>query len=245
MAALRNKRFLVFGGAAVICLLLLLVGVFISTNQTVSLLGQRRVLDQRRNELETAARGMDLSKLHKDNDALATELGEIERALPEAEYMPTLIRQIASTASLTGNDVIEVRPGQTRKGKPASAAGTEGAATDNAAKAGEAKAGSGQEKQGGDAGAAGGAEEAQTGPSYDELDIEIRLDGSYAGAFDFIKALGKLGKIISVETVDIERAGPNEVRPDRRAAATIRFTAKAYILAPRTGFPGELSMKVY
>jgi Tfp pilus assembly protein PilO len=247
MAALKNRRFLVFGGAALVCLLLLLVGFLISAKQTVSLFAERNALDQKRNELQNTVKGVDLNKLRQDNDALGTELSEIERSLPEAEYMPTLIRQIESTAALTGNDIIELRPGEIRRGKVASATGPEGAAGETATKGGDEKAGAGggQEKQKAGEQKQGEAEADKGGQSYDEMDIEIRLDGSYTGAFDFIKALGKLGKIISVETAEIERAGPNEVRPDGRTAATIRLTAKAYILAPRTGFPGELSIKVY
>jgi len=240
--ALKNKRFLLFGSAAVACLLALLVGFMVSAKQTVTTLTQRSGIEQRRKELEGAVRGVDLTKLRQENDALGAELSDIERSLPEAEYMPTLIRQIENTAALTGNDIIELRPGEIRKGKVASTAGQEppGSEGGKTKEGGERKSGQGATGQ--DQGAAEGQ---STGQRYDEMDIELRFDGSYTGAFDFIKALGKLGKIISVEVVEIEKAGPHEVRPDRRAAAAVRLQVKAYILAPRTGFPGELSVKVY
>jgi len=247
--ALKNKRFLVFGGAAVVCLLILLIGFMISTKQTVAALAQRSAAEQRCKELDTAVRGVDLAKLRQDDDALGAELSEIERSLPEAEYMPTLMRQIESTATLTGNDIIELRPGEIRPGKVASTAGQETPGSDEgkAAQGGDQKSDQGAPApaQGAAGEDQGAATEQSTGQRYDEMDIELRFDGSYTGAFDFIKALGKLGKIISVETVEIEKAGPQEVRADRRAAATVRLQVKAYILAPRTGFPGELSVKVY
>ncbi len=238
--ALRNRRFLVFGGAAVVWLLLLFTGFMVSTKQAVSTLARRNSVQQRRRELEAAVGGVDLAKLRQENTALGAELSEIERSLPEAEYMPTLIRQIESMATITGNDVIELRPGEIRKGKVASTTGQEAPSSEQGKQAGQQK--SGQAATGENQGA---AEEQSTGQRYDEMDIELRFDGSYAGAFDFIKALGKLGKIISVETVEIEKAGPREIRPDRRAAATVRLQVKAYILAPRTGFPGELTIRVY
>jgi Tfp pilus assembly protein PilO len=241
MLALQNKRFLVFGGAAVVFLLLLLGGLMVSGKQTVSTLAQRNAIEQRRRELETAVQGADPAKLGQENNALETELSEIERSLPEAEYMPTLIRQIESTAALTGNDIIELRPGEIRPGR-LTAAGQEAPNPEEAKTkgGGEQKSGEGAAGQGGAA-----AEEGSTSQRYDEMDIELRFDGSYTGAFDFIKALGKLGKIISVETVEIEKAGPQDFRPGGRAAATVRLQAKAYILAPRSGFPGELSIRVY
>jgi Tfp pilus assembly protein PilO len=251
MAALKNKRFLVFGAAAVVCFLFLVGGLMVNARQAVVLLGQRNSLEQQRTELRTAVQGVDLQKLRDENAALAGELSDIERALPEAEYMPTLIRQMESTAALTGNDIIELRPGEIRRGLSLAKEGAASGSEEGKEGSAETKPEGGEGKKaaaGGTAAAGGnqaGAEEDEGGQRYDEMDIELRFDGSYAGAFEFIKQLGKLGKIISVDIVEIERAGPTEVRPDGRAAATVRLQTKAYILAPRTGFPGELTIKVY
>jgi Tfp pilus assembly protein PilO len=235
IAALRNRRFLVFGGAALLCIMFLTAAVMVHARQSYSLYAQRNEAAKELSDLRAAIEGVDFDKLQEENEGLVAELGEIERALPEAEYVPTLIRQIESSAALTGNDLTELRQGEVRKGKVALGGA--------AAEAGKAEGGNGA----GGKGKADKDEAPETGQGqrYDEMDVELRFDGSYRGAFDFLRELGNLGKIIAVESVEIEKAGAGEVRPDGRAAATVRLQAKAYILAPHSGFPGELSIKVY
>lgn len=237
MAALKNRRFLVFGGAAVVCILFLTATVMVHARQSYSLYAQRNNTTKELSDLRRAIQGVEFGELQEENESLVAELGEIERSLPEAEYVPTLIRQIESSAALTGNDLTELRQGEVRKGKVALSVGAPG----EGAEGGEGAQGG----KGGKDGKGEGATETAQGQRYDEMDVSLSFDGSYAGAFDFLKELGGLGKIIAVETVEIEKAGAKEIRPDGRAAAKVRLQTKAYILAPHSGFRGELSIKVY
>jgi len=232
MAALRNKRFLVFGGAAALCLLFLGGSVIVHLRQFYALTAQRAAAARDLANLKTAVEGVDIDKLKLDNQELADELSEIERSLPEREYMPTLIRQIESGAAMTKNDLLELRQGEIRTGLTAGAA----------AAGGEGDKGEGAADKGG---GTGGEATAPTGQRYSEMDMEVRLDGSFMGAFDFVRHLGKIGKIISVETLEIEKAGAKTKRADGRAGTTIRLDCKAYILEPRSGFPGQVTARVF
>ncbi|MBM3497823.1 MAG: hypothetical protein FJX74_04045 [Armatimonadetes bacterium] len=239
MAAMRNKRFLVFGGAAALCLLFLAGSVIVHLKQYYGLHTQHVAAQQQLAELKQGIEGIDTAKLGAEDEALAGELSEIERALPEREYMPTLIRQIESGAVMTGNDLVELRQGEIRKGMVATG--------DEAGAAGEAGAGA----EGGDAAAAGAAGAAgaeppplPSGQRYSEMDIEVRLDGTYGGAFQFIRHLGGLGKIISVESVALEKSGTREERVPGSPAVSIKLGCRAYILEPRSGFPGQVAIRV-
>jgi Tfp pilus assembly protein PilO len=226
MAALKNRRFLVFGGAALVCILFLTASVMVHARQSYSLYGERKAAGEELSELRSVVQGVDFDELQEENGRLLAELGEIERSLPEAEYVPTLIRQIENMLAMTGNDLIELRQGEIRRGMVA-------LITPAAADQG-----------GGEEGGEEGATETAQGQRYDEMDVELRFEGSYKGAFDFVKQLGKLGKLIAVESVEIEKAGSAEIRPDGQAAAKVRLQVRAYILAPQSGFPGELSIKI-
>jgi Tfp pilus assembly protein PilO len=76
------------------------------------------------------------------------------------------------------------------------------------------------------------------------MDIDVRLEGSYVGAFEFIRHLGKIGKIIAVKEIEIERSATRSVRTDGRAVSTIRLGCKAYILEPPSGFPGDITIRI-
>jgi len=247
MAALRNKRFLVFGGAAALCLLFLGGSLVVHLRQYYSLHTQRVAAQAQLDELKKAIEGIDTDKLKQENDALANELSEIERSLPEREYVPTLLRQIESGAALTGNDLANISRGEMRTGLQAGpgAPGAEGATPPGDAAAKEGAAAGGAAAAGAAAGAAGEEPAIQGGQRYSEMDIEVRLRGSYASGFDFIKHLGKIGKIISVGSVEIERAGTRELRDSGEAEVETKLGCKAYILEPRSGFPGQVTIRVF
>jgi Tfp pilus assembly protein PilO len=240
MAALRNKRFLVFGGAAALCLLFLGGSVIVHLKQYYALHTQRVAAAQGLADLKAAVEGVNSEQLTQENQALTDELSEIERSLPEREYVPTLLRQIESGAVMTGNDLTELRQGEIRTGLVA-AAGVPGAA-------GEVPEGTPPPEGGETPTPAAGAEGAaplQSGQRYSEMDIEVRLDGTYMGTFEFIRQLGKLGKIISVENVAIEKSGTREQRAAGQPSASIKLGCKAYILEPRSGFPGQATIRVF
>jgi Tfp pilus assembly protein PilO len=252
IAALRNKRFLVFGGAAALCLLFLGGSVIVHLKQYYALHMRQVAANQQLSELQKAVSGIETDKLQQENQELAAELSEIERSLPEREYVPTLLRQIESGAAMTHNDLVELRQGEIRKGLVAAvggAAGTEGADQQAGAQGAAGTNPPGGAAAGGAAagGAAAGAAAATfaSGQRYSEMDIEVRLDGSYVGAFEFMRHLGKIGKIIAVETIEIEKSGTHEKRADGVAVAGIQLDCKAYILEPRSGFPGQVTIRIF
>jgi Tfp pilus assembly protein PilO len=248
MAALRNKRFLVFGGAAALCLLFLGGSVIVHLRQYYALHMRQVAANQELNDLRKAVSGIDTEKLQKENEELAAELSEIERSLPERDYVPTLLRQIESGAAMTHNDLVELRQGEIRRGLVAAvggAAGTEGADQQTGAQGARGANAAGGAPAG--TAAAGGANPGTltSGQRYSEMDIEVRLEGSYVGAFEFVRHLGRIGKIIAVQTVEIEKSGTREKRPDGVAVAGIKLDCKAYILEPRSGFPGQVTIRVF
>jgi len=212
-AAFKNKRFLVFGGSAALCLLFLLASTMMQINKQRVLKSEHRALQDELNNLKQTVDTVDVAKLEEENGALSAELNEIEQALPEQDYVPTLLRQIEDLAATTGVTVAEWRKGDIVTGK---------------------RVGGGGEGEG----------EEQQGQAYSEMDMDLALDASYKGVFNFVKQLGTMGKIISVESIDISKVG-DAFRHDGFAAATVRMSMKAYILPPRSGFPGEVTIKLY
>lgn len=246
MAALRNRRFLVFGGATAVCLIILAVSFVVHVRKYYALRAEQAAAERQVAELRRALEGIQVEKLEQENQALAQELSEIERSLPEREYVPTLIRQIESGAAMTRNDLIELRQGEIRKGLVASLRGAamQQEGTGEAGTSGMSGATTKEGEQATGADASEGDAPIQSGQRYSEMDIEVRLEGTYKGAFEFIRHLGKIGKIIAVETVEIERTAGREPQPGAEAPATIKLACKAYILEPRSGFPGEITIKI-
>jgi Tfp pilus assembly protein PilO len=248
MAALRNKRFLVFGGAAALCLLFLVGSVVVHLRQYYSLRVAQVAANQQLAELKQAVEGVDSAKLEAENQTLGDDLSDIERSLPEREYVPTLMRQIESGAALTHNDLVELQQGDIERGLTIGAGGAAGEPAAGGQSGAEGKAGEtspGGAPAGGQAAQGGAAPTPEgTGQRYSRMGIEVRLSGSYVGAFEFMRHLGSIGKIIAVDGIEVERAVGTEKRPDGRATAGIKLDCKAYILEPLSGFPGEVTVRV-
>ena len=157
------------------------------------------------------------------------------------------MKQIESGAAMTHNELRELVQGELRRGLftgAGAAAGQAAAGGQPDAKGGAAEAAArGANPEG--AAADGAPTSEGTGQRYSEMDIEVRLTGSYLGAFEFMRHLGNIGKIISVEDVEVERAVGTGKRPDGAATAGIKFDCKAYILEPRSGFPGQVTVRVF
>lgn len=218
-AALKNRRFLVFGGAAALCVLFLLVSVLLQAKRHHAVSSDYKDATELLASLKRAVDGVNLATLRADDQALADELTRIERELPESEFVATLLNNIHSLALETGNNTMESRRGQLVTGKRAGPPAEEG-----------------------EDGAEG--EEEFTGLTYSEQGLSLQLQGSYKSAFDFVQRIGTLGKIISVDSVDIAKKGPGATW-EGQAETTIRLELRALILPSRTGFPGEVTIKVY
>jgi len=226
-AALRNRRFLVFGGAAALCLLFLLVSVLLQVRKYHAVSVEHKSAEAQLAELRVAVDGVDVEELRAEDQQLADELTRIERELPEGEYVPTLLSDVTSLAITTGNNIVESRRGLMVTGLRAGAPAPDSA------------------EEGAEGGAEGGeAEEEPGGLTYSEQRIDFQLQGSYRSAFDFIQQVGTLGKILSVDSLEVAKQGPGAMWGGR-AEGTIRLEVRALILPPRSGFPGEITVRVY
>ncbi|MFQ6099370.1 MAG: type 4a pilus biogenesis protein PilO, partial [Armatimonadota bacterium] len=178
-------------------------------------------------EVEAAIKAVDIEALKKTNDELDKELSVLELQLPQRAYVPTLLKQIEVEALASGNDVAETRPGELRKGKLITR--TSASASDSSG------SGSSDKKD---------EEEKITGQRYDELDVVLRFRGSYHTAFDLLKRMGSLRKMIYVKEINVQRAGTS-VRPNGHAETNIDFDVTCFILEPAGGFPGRVAATVY
>lgn len=225
-----TRTFWILTAMAVVFLILFLAISATMWNRVASMEREAQAARQKRDALKAEVEGVSKDELLRRNGELDARLGQLERDLPQPAYVPTLLRQLEREAALTYNDVTEIRPGELRRGQvvgsPAGGAETTPAA---AGAEGETE----QEPQ-----AAGGQR-------YDELDITLRMRGSFHTAFDLLKRMGALRKMLYVKSISAQRAG-REIRPhDGRAEIELDLEVAAYILEPHGGFPGQLTGTVF
>ena len=130
---------------------------------------------------------------------------------------------MTNLAITTGNNIIESRPRIEVTGLRAGAPASDPA-------------------EGGEEAAEG--EEEFDGLTYSEQGIDFQFQGNYKSAFDFLQQVGALGKILSVDSLEIAKQGPGAMW-EGRAEGTIRLEVRALILPPRSAFPGEVTIRVY
>jgi hypothetical protein len=218
-----NRAFWVLASMALALLILFLI-VFVGWIHGLNDL--RQAEDDARArlaELKNVVTGVNTQELQRQNANLDGTLSVLELDLPQAAYVPTLLKQIEFKALLTGNTQADVRQGEwhvgrviTRSGAPATSASGETAAP--------------------------------VGQRYDELDLTLRFQGSYHSAFQLLKEMGaptsRKMKMLNVKEISIQRQG-NELRPDGGAEAAIDFDVTAFILEPAGGFPGTVVAEVH
>lgn len=222
-----TRAFWILTAMAVVFLILFLVVSATMWNRMAAIDREAQDARDKLQALKTAVQGEDIAELERHDAQLEERLSHLERDLPQPAYVPTLLRQLEREALLTHNDVTEVRPGELRRGRIVGA--PEAEATPTAT------------------GTEGGTEEAApaaTGQRYDELDIVLRLRGSYHSTFEFLKRIGSLRKMLYLQNLTVQRAGM-EMRPDNRAEIDVELQLVAYILEPRAGFPGRLVPEVF
>ena len=212
VAAMRDKRFLVFAAIAAVLLLGLIAEVLILHGRTASLQTAQAQARAKSAELRKELTGANRDEWQARNAELQSVLSQIDPEVPRQDFVEQLWGQVSQSAADTGNVVEELRPGESKAGYVVSAAGE-------------------------------GAQGAEGGQSYDTVDVDARLDGTFPGAFDFLKRLGAVGKIISVEEITITRR--DERRPDDLVKADVRLRMRTYILEPRPRFPGDLTITTY
>ncbi len=229
-----SRTFWVLTGLAITFLIVFLIICVTMWGSLSALRGELQAKLQQKQELDGELQAQNKGALESENVQLDDRLSRLEQGLPQREYVPTLLKQIEQEALLTRNDVLELRQGEWRRGIVAGAPAAAASGAETTPAAGGAAAGAGEA-------AAGAGEEAEqpAGQRYEELDVTLRLKGSYRSGFDFLKALAAMRKMLYVKQIDVRRSG-NAVRPDGSAEAEIQLEMTAYILEPTSGFPGRI-----
>jgi len=155
----------------------------------------------------------------------------LEASVSTQEYVPTLLKQLEQLGRSVNLKVLGVRPSQEKQKtsvKRSISSGRE-ASEDNIESASAAKP------------EADGKPARKTEP-YDELKVEIQLQGRYMDALDFLYKLTSFPKIIAVD--EVEMSPPANMRfVSGSPALTMKLKVTAYVLKddtrPADGPPGR------
>ncbi len=195
-------------GIAVLCLIGLGGSLYhAKTSELSKLKGQ---LEAKESQL-TEVRGKltELPQFEAEYAKVQARLSVLEPALPDSAYIPTFLRQIEGLATGTQNNILMIRP------KPAVQRG--GGATTTTI---NDETGAIVKAEGG-----GGAPAPAPLP-YDFVPIELRLEGTYWTAIDFLSELQQFPKMIAVNDIsfspDQSRQGAGQ---SPRLTATMDLTA--------------------
>ena len=214
-----NRAFWVLASIALALLILFLV-IFVSwMNQLNALRAAEANATARLAELKNAVTGVNTQQLQEENARLDAILSVLEKDLPQAAYVPTLLRQIESEALLTRNTQTDLRLGELQTGKVITRTGAPVAGA-----------------------SANGAQ--PLGLRYDEQELAIRFRGSYQSGFELLKAMARLRKMLYVKEIGIQRRG-DAFRSDGGTEAEIDFDVTAFVLEPAGGFPGKVVAQVH
>ncbi|MCX8052245.1 MAG: type 4a pilus biogenesis protein PilO [Armatimonadetes bacterium] len=142
----------------------------------------------------------------------------LETSVSTQEFVPTLMKQLEQLGRSVNLKVLAVRPSLEKKKTPLKRSLSSGkeASEGNLQSASEAKSESPQKS-------------ASKSPPYDELKIELELQGRYMDALGFLYKLTSFPKIIAVDEVEMEPPGsrlPTFVSP----TLTMRLKVTAFLL---------------
>ncbi|MCJ7821724.1 MAG: type 4a pilus biogenesis protein PilO [Armatimonadetes bacterium] len=196
-------------GIAVLCLIGLGGSLYhAKTSELSKLKGQ---LEAKESQLtEVRAKLTELPQYEAQYGKLQARLSVLEPSLPDSAYIPTFLRQIEGLATGTQNNILMIRP------KPAIQRAAAPTTTIND-ETGEIVA----------IEADGEAAAAEPAPlPYDFVPIELRVEGTYWTAIDFLVELQKFPKMIAVNDVsftpDQTKLGAGQ---SPRLTATMDLTA--------------------
>ncbi len=176
-------------GIGILCLIGL--GGSLYHGKAAELKELERTLAQKEAELEEMqAKVNRLPELEQQYQDLRERLSVLEPALPDADYIPTFLRQIENLAGGTRNDILLIRP------KPA----VRRSAADNAVQINDETGKIVHNKQ--------AQAQAQAPPPmpYDFVPIELRLQGTYWTVIDFLAELQEFPKMIAVNDISFSPA---------------------------------------
>jgi Tfp pilus assembly protein PilO len=140
----------------------------------------------------------------------------LESSVATSAYVPTLLKQLESLGKSVNLNVIGIRPEAPKK-QPGARKLSSGAQAAN----GNIEAASGQNAQTNSQSAKKPAQ------PYDELNIDIEVEGKYMNALDFIYKLTSFPKIIAIKSVQM---GPGSGEVVSSPLLNIKMSITAYVL---------------
>ena len=199
-------------GIAILCLIGL--GASLYHGKAADLAKLNRELAKKEEQLKGAEAKLTLlPELESEFSGLQARLSVLEPALPDAAYIPTFLRQIEGLAAKTHNQILMIRP------KPVSpAAGPEAPKTAINDETGEIT----EQK-----GSAPGQSAAPPPTPYDQIPIELRLEGGYWTVIDFLTELQRFPKMIAVNDVGFDPTGGMSQQPSPQLTVNMALTAVA------------------
>jgi Tfp pilus assembly protein PilO len=216
-----NKQSILFLAAVLAVLVVACIGLFVKQQAAVAAASCRLEAKLRQLE-EGSAVASRLAATEAELQSDRDELKFLESSLPNAAYVPTLLKQVEALAVETHNDVRGVRPSvevspppslRDRRSDPEAAA----------------RAADAQDDKNKD------TEEKKAPEPYDKLKIQLALTGKYADCLQLIHRLTRFPKIVSVNDVQFRPRFDDSVGGDPKIDVDLNLTA--FILKDKTTVP--------
>jgi len=186
----RSNRPALIALIAVFACLLIAAGAGLYHAKSKSLESLKNTLARRQAEVEKAKVEVEkLSALEASYEALHQRVSVLEPALPTEAYIPTFLSQIQNLAGESNNRLLLIKPKAKRKLPVASSnpeedvVSPEKASPKNAALRPKAK---------------------EPESPYDEIGIEVGLEGNYWSAIEFLEKLKAFPKMIAVNDLAVK-----------------------------------------
>lgn len=176
---------IIVAAATFVCCLLACLGT-VQKIKTVD--KEKAAVEKQVRESQTLAQTQRVSE-NKYLDTRA-QIRCLEESVSDQAYVPTLLKQIEHLGKSVKLKVIGVRP----KVEPNSSRAKKQSASEQSAEAGK----SGQSGQ-----PTATAKKAEPAKPYDELQVELQLEGNYMNALDFLYRLTSFPKIMAVNSVQM------------------------------------------
>lgn len=142
----------------------------------------------------------------------------LESSVSTQAYVPTLLKQLEHLGKSVKMKVYSVRP------QPVANTPAPVRKMSSGAQASEGNVEGASQQQAGP----GGAQENAAAKPYDELKIELELEGSYMSTLEFLYGLTSFPKIVAVDSVDLSPAGATLAF--KSPSLTVHMWITAYVL---------------
>jgi|YNPNPStandDraft_1061719.scaffolds.fasta_scaffold00003_78 Tfp pilus assembly protein PilO len=161
-----------------------------------------------------------LEKAKLDYLDARSQLRFLESSVTSQSYVPTLLKQIERLGESVNLKVLGVRP----QPAPPSAQPTRTLSSGAKAASGDVEGASAEKS-----GATFGAAPQSPPPPYDELKIDLELEGKYMNLLDFLYSLTSFPKIVAVNSVEISPAAKADDYGFGPPKLTIKINVTAFI----------------